>query len=553
MLCVCGQENPEDSKFCIVCGGSFSAAAASSAQVQAQAAAASASGAASAVVSSPQPEVSARAAHEAREPVTPSAPSKVSITRWIVIAVLVVFGGAAYYWFNRPLPDYKFKSSGLYFVAENGKTGFIDATGKLVIPQTYDSAEDFSEGLAAVSSHGKYGYIDTHGVLKIQYQFDYAAKFANGVAAVKLCCGAQKTANDQWGFIDSNGKYLINPQFNDVLMFNEDMAAVQIGDLWGYIDKSGKTVIPVRFNAALPFAEGLAAVNDNGRSGYIDKSGKFAINPQFEDARSFSEGLAAVRTGNKYGYIDRSGKYSINPQFSFARDFTDGTAIVSVGDKPALIDKNGVFVINPGQYLSMSGPVDGQIGAQTANGAGIIDTKGNWILTPNAILSYVQPAGGGVAHAQIMNNWCVIDKNGNVIYGRYKGGSLSAIATGIESEKQAVATLRTLRAIQLSYASTYPTVGFADQMSKLGPPPNGESSNESHAGLIDADLASGKQGGYQFSIKAEPQDGLVARYSVVASPTNFPQGNTYCTDESGAVRYASTGQSCNATSPLMTQ
>jgi hypothetical protein len=37
--------------------------------------------------------------------------------------------------------------------------GFIDTTGKEVVPCIFEGARDFSEGLAAVLVDGKWGYI----------------------------------------------------------------------------------------------------------------------------------------------------------------------------------------------------------------------------------------------------------------------------------------------------------------------------------------------------------------------------------------------------------
>jgi len=469
----------------------------------------------------------------------------------LLLAVVAAAAIALFYWSNRPQPDYKIKPSGLYSVVVDGKAGFIDRTGALVIPASYDSAADFSEGLAAVESQKKFGYIDTQGTLKIPFQFDYAGPFMNGLAAVKLCCGREYNPNDQWGFIDKNGKYVINPQFSSVFIFNEGLAPVLTGAWWGYIDSKGKMAIASKFQHALPFMEGLAAVRESGRSGYIDKTGKFVINPQFEDATSFKEGLAAVRIGDKWGFIDRSGKYSVNPQFSKVYEFSDGTALVYVSDKPAIIDKNGNFLINPGQFVTMSNPIEGEIGVSTAEGGGLIDTKGNWLLAANPLLKNVNALGGGMAQALIANDWCFIDKSGAVLYGRFKGSSLSSITAGIESEKQAVATLRTLNTAQLAYASTYTTVGFADKLANLGPPSPGTAVSMEHAGLIDADLAGGNKAGYQFSLQAEPHDGMVSQYSITATPTNFSAGNVYCTDATSIVRFSKSGDTCATNSPAV--
>ena len=52
---------------------------------------------------------------------------------------------------------------GLAIVKLNGKYGFIDKTGKEIIPLIYDSAGDFSEGVANVKSNGKWITIDQTG------------------------------------------------------------------------------------------------------------------------------------------------------------------------------------------------------------------------------------------------------------------------------------------------------------------------------------------------------------------------------------------------------
>ncbi|MCL2816465.1 MAG: WG repeat-containing protein [Oscillospiraceae bacterium] len=51
-------------------------------------------------------------------------------------------------------------SEGLVDLCKNGKFGFADTTGKIVIPFEYDDAYCFAEGLAAVEKNGKWGFIN---------------------------------------------------------------------------------------------------------------------------------------------------------------------------------------------------------------------------------------------------------------------------------------------------------------------------------------------------------------------------------------------------------
>jgi hypothetical protein len=54
-------------------------------------------------------------------------------------------------------------------VWDGNHDGFIDKTGKLVIPCEYTCAEGFCEGIVSVMKGGKIGFIDKEG----KSTFDY--------------------------------------------------------------------------------------------------------------------------------------------------------------------------------------------------------------------------------------------------------------------------------------------------------------------------------------------------------------------------------------------
>src|SRR5947207_15985085 len=74
----------------------------------------------------------------------------------------------------------------LFPVDKDGKWGFIDRTGKIVIPLQFDSANDFHEGLALVTANGKNLFIDASGRSVITPQFDIVDHFSEGLAAVNV-------------------------------------------------------------------------------------------------------------------------------------------------------------------------------------------------------------------------------------------------------------------------------------------------------------------------------------------------------------------------------
>lgn len=168
-----------------------------------------------------------------------------------------------------------------------GFYGFIDNTGRIVFSRKgWFGVSDFSQGRAAVQvevennsvyqgyKERKYGFIDDTGKFVIPPQFDHVGQFAQGRAMFRSAGG--------YGFIDSNGNVLIKPQFYNARNFSEGLAAVAektAGEkqLWGYIDLQGNWAIRPQFQNAQSFSGGLAAVNcdEYGRRcrAYIDRQG----------------------------------------------------------------------------------------------------------------------------------------------------------------------------------------------------------------------------------------------------------------------------------------
>jgi len=156
-----------------------------------------------------------------------------------------------------------------YFqIMENGKTGFRDLDGNVIIEPIYENAAMFSEGLSAVTltKDGLTGYINTKGEMVIEPAFEYAGSFGNGLAPFR--------ANDLYGFIDRTGKETIVPQYAWTDQFSEGFCAVR---------------------------------NSTGQYSFIDTAGTTLTEFKFQYARAFEGGKAKVQMGNKWGAIDKKG------------------------------------------------------------------------------------------------------------------------------------------------------------------------------------------------------------------------------------------------------
>jgi hypothetical protein len=281
--------------------------------------------------------------------------------------------------------------SSLFKVRVNGKFGFVDAAGNVVIAPQFVAADDFSEGLAAFAAGeggiGAWGYLDEAGRVAIPAQFAAAWPFSEGVAAVRI---KQPGSVGLVGYIDRQGQVVIAPQFSTAGAFYQGRAWASFVDnpAASLIDTQGNPVGDAIFVDGWPFADGLAAASvwlpdlADVRYGYVDVDGQWAIPPQFASAESFSDGLAAVRAvDGGFGYIDRSGAWKILPRFEGAQRFSNGRAAVRSGDRYGYIDTAGTLVI-PATFLNAESFSEGLAAVTVDDTAGYIDTTGKLVIRP---------------------------------------------------------------------------------------------------------------------------------------------------------------------------
>lgn len=246
------------------------------------------------------------------------------------------------------------------------KYGYMDKTGRVVIPPQFDNSGHFSEGLAWVSVLKErkwlYGFIDKTGKIVIEPQFVYQpGDFVDGLARVIGETGS--------GFIDHTGSFRITVDYErSGDYFSEGLLPVIQGDpargvylkrdgevafeipFWQQRTAHQRSLYSIRRLQLAPFSEGLAPVLSFNKLGFIDKTGKVVIEPLFRETSGFSEGLAAVKiigSDGQYvwGYIDRAGSFAIVPRFREAHPFAGGLAEVTTADgKKQFIDGTGKVI-----------------------------------------------------------------------------------------------------------------------------------------------------------------------------------------------------------------
>lgn len=275
----------------------------------------------------------------------------------------------------------------LYPVEVQGKYGFINGKGEIVIEPTYDGLgygyPSLPGGLVFVEDRAakKQTYFNPTGEKLFECELRMCGIPYDGLAlyTAKVQTGEGAVAT-RYGYMNKQGKVAIQPIYNRAFPFSDGLARVNLGKATGFINTKGELVTPYRYSQTSDFSDGMAAVSlsAGGKFGFIDKTGRLAVAPRFDYVSSFSDGAAAVSVNGKYGYIDKKGDYILKPQFGMAQPFSEGLAFVERNGVTFYIDKQGVKVI---QNISAGGTFSGGLApASRGRTYGYINPAGAFVI-----------------------------------------------------------------------------------------------------------------------------------------------------------------------------
>jgi hypothetical protein len=235
-----------------------------------------------------------------------------------------------------------------------GMDGFIDPTGKLVIPSKFDAPLEFSEGLAFASTWRpwddpgptKAGFIDKQGRFVIEndaFRFGYG--FSDGRSVVSVQTGQNEWA---YGLIDKRGNFVISPGTYRSLSPSVHGAIRAVNDKKvGLIDIDGKVIVPLgKYEDILePLDGNVFSAQSNGKVVLMDATGRrLAEVAEPGYVGRFRGGMATIEQNGRYGYIDATGAVRIAPQFEAAEAFDCGLALVTIAKTKGYINLQGKFV-----------------------------------------------------------------------------------------------------------------------------------------------------------------------------------------------------------------
>ncbi|PHR58221.1 MAG: hypothetical protein COA43_10670 [Robiginitomaculum sp.] len=313
-----------------------------------------------------------------------------------------------------------------------------DKTIEWVIPPMFAEAYAFNDGLAAVKINGKYGFINPHGKIMIKPKYESVGSFFMGLASF--------LSEGKIGFINTQGKVVVPPRFSsafaisDTLIIGNDNHNCVRAHVRGLLETLSPTShsserTPKMF--PLSYSENGIYHVDNGwlteqslqfsffkdgndlfwagkkreKIGLMRADGTWEQSPRYIHAQALSGGLAVIRIKNKDGTIlsgavDESGALVIPAEFEWLGYWAGEYGLARKGDfqtgKYGLVNKEGTLlagryfdkVQRPGNAFTATEKVslprvksDGLWYSITAEGGLIEDQKKNVEIENNPVLS----------------------------------------------------------------------------------------------------------------------------------------------------------------------
>lgn len=211
------------------------------------------------------------------------------------------FTGTALYFTTNPvtqLDDYLIEET------SSGARWIINMEGRIVnreLPATQQAewTGPSSEGFRPVRRNGRYGFINESGLLMIPNRYEDVMPFSEGRAGIKI--------RNKWGFIDRSDRIVIQPVFDRAQPFTKGLSKVSQKNKWGLIDKDGKILVPVRYDSVHVLATGRVLIQSDGYFGLADLDGNVLLHTKYDEITDLNNDLVIVKQNGKYGVVDVRG------------------------------------------------------------------------------------------------------------------------------------------------------------------------------------------------------------------------------------------------------
>ncbi|MDP4284492.1 MAG: tetratricopeptide repeat protein [Bacteroidota bacterium] len=246
------------------------------------------------------------------------------------------------------------------FKADNGKIGYADWQGKVLIPAIYDEMGEYSEQKEGsnqvwVKLNGKYGlleYYQDKPVVPIKY--DEMKKISILYVWVKL--NGKVGVLSLRGGKTSTSRVAIPVKYDDMWLLGENLNLwVRMGNKYGVVDIFNDKILPVEYQDLIDYSARLIMVKKDNKWGLINNRGEVVLPVSFDKITLPVYNVSWVLQNGKWGLISDEGKVLATPQYDKLYRHKEGNTWL---ENRAIVSKQGKLIfINTRGEEDLSKPV----------------------------------------------------------------------------------------------------------------------------------------------------------------------------------------------------
>jgi hypothetical protein len=228
------------------------------------------------------------------------------------------------------------------FRAPNGRYGYCDKTGRVVVEAQFEAADDFVFNRAIVEQNGSYGLIDRNGkwvsepqwliIYSLGDGFFHVKEMSKDAASDTLAAAIGylrniATSPGAGGVIDTNGRSILPVAFDEIYHLQPGYFTVETAGYTGCYKTNGQLVYKPLSLSYIYFYQGRTVVKEDNGSGIIDETGRYIVTPQYDSIGLMFKGYAVMSRGGKFGIIDSTGNVTIAPAYDEVQPLVNGFAV----------------------------------------------------------------------------------------------------------------------------------------------------------------------------------------------------------------------------------
>ncbi|MFN3997906.1 WG repeat-containing protein [Algoriphagus sp.] len=175
-------------------------------------------------------------------------------------------------------------TEGLFPAGKDGKTGFVNSSGKWIIDPLFSEASNFYESVSFYRNSSKWGLIGTNGNIISDSRWDEIKNFSSGIAIAK--------ESGRFFLLDKTGKALNQEGFDQVCRLKEGFFLVEKEGKRGLLDNSGNEIFSVEFENIQVEKPDFFIVTKNKLTGVLNEKGDVILPINYQE-------IVADWTGNQ--------------------------------------------------------------------------------------------------------------------------------------------------------------------------------------------------------------------------------------------------------------